>query len=137
MSSRPEAVPRIFISYRRDDSRDYAGRIYNWLSTRVGHGAVFMDVEGIEPGDDYVKTIDREIRRSSLVLAIIGGRWNLSRDSDGMSRLEKPDDLVRKELLTAIGSGVRVVPVLVAGAVPPTLDDLPSSLHRLAKLNAI
>jgi TIR domain-containing protein len=106
MSSITETIVRIFISYRRDDSAGYARRIYTWLSTRIGNGAVFLDGEGIEPGDDYAKTIYREIRRSNLLLAIMGRRCKVSLDSDGLSRLEKPDDLVRRELLTAIGSGV-------------------------------
>jgi hypothetical protein len=39
------AVSRLFISYRRDDSADASGRIYDKLEPKYGHGNVFKDVE--------------------------------------------------------------------------------------------
>ena len=41
----------VFITYRRDDARSEAGRLFDWLSQYFGKDQVFMDVSGsIEPG---------------------------------------------------------------------------------------
>lgn len=45
----------IFISYRRDDSIASAGRLYDHLRDRFGD--VFMDVDAIDPGDDFVEVV--------------------------------------------------------------------------------
>jgi len=137
MSSRQAAAgPRIFISYRRADSRVSSGRIYAWLSERL-EGRVFMDVEGIPPGDNFVKAIRGEIERSTLLLAIIGKDWCTAAGEDGAFRLDQREDFVRREILAAINNGVRIVPVLVNGATMPQENDLPASLRPLVRLNAI
>ena len=46
-------VGNIFISYRRDDSAYAAGRLYDRLSARFGEENIFMDVEGLDPGEDF------------------------------------------------------------------------------------
>ncbi len=43
-------MPKIFISYRRDDSGGRAGRLYDHLIAHFGQGQVFMDVDTIRPG---------------------------------------------------------------------------------------
>ena len=43
-------MPKIFISYRRDDSAAQAGRLYDRLEGHFGQGQVFMDVDAIKPG---------------------------------------------------------------------------------------
>jgi len=52
-------VSAIFISYRRDDTAPYAGRIYDRLTAHFGAGQVFMDIDHIEPGEDFVEVIQR------------------------------------------------------------------------------
>ncbi len=52
----------IFISYRREESAGHAGRIYDHLRERFGRDRVFMDVTAIEPGVDFVETIDRAVK---------------------------------------------------------------------------
>ncbi len=43
-------MPKIFISYRRNDSAAHTGRIYDRLEGHFGQGQVFMDVDTIKPG---------------------------------------------------------------------------------------
>src|SRR5215471_10630069 len=50
--------PRIFISYRRDDSSGHAGRLYDALADHYGSESVFMDVDTIAPGSDFAEAID-------------------------------------------------------------------------------
>ena len=38
------APRRLFLSYRRDDSQGFAGRIYDRLAVRFGPQAVFRDI---------------------------------------------------------------------------------------------
>jgi hypothetical protein len=45
-------MPTIFLSYRRDDSAGYAGRLRSSLEAKLGEGSVFRDVDAIEPGQD-------------------------------------------------------------------------------------
>src|SRR5262249_24349671 len=65
----------------------------------------------------------------------IGPRWSAIADSEGR-RIDNPNDSVRIEIETALQLGIRVVPVLVDGAVIPQADDLPSTLRPLARYNA-
>ena len=48
---------RIFISYRRDDAASDAGRLADHLQRRFGADRVFLDVEAIEPGTDFVEVL--------------------------------------------------------------------------------
>ena len=53
----------IFISYRREDSAPYAGRLYDWLSHRFGKESIFIDIDTIQPGEDFVDVSGTESRR--------------------------------------------------------------------------
>ena len=39
----------IFVSYRRDDTAPYAGRLYDRLTAHFGKGQVFMDIDRSHP----------------------------------------------------------------------------------------
>lgn len=126
----------IFISYRREDSADVSGRIYDHLAARYGKSAVFKDVDGIPYGEDFALFLQGKLRECSIVLALIGPRWLDAATSDGRRRLDDPNDFVRVELETAFRLGLPVVPVLVSRAEMPRMDALPESLIRLVTLNA-
>jgi small GTP-binding protein len=126
----------IFISYRRKDSAHDAKRIYEWLAAHFGAGSVFMDLSGIEPGENFRTAIRREIDSASVMLVIIGKQWTFAENSDGLQRLEEANDVVRREIVIALENGIRVVPVLVSGAQIPRTAQLPAALARLTKLNA-
>ena len=59
MNGDPPATVRdhIFISYRRGDGSYPAARLFAQLTARFGSGQVFMDVDSIEPGDDFAEVI--------------------------------------------------------------------------------
>ncbi len=65
----------IFINYRRDDAPGVAGRLFDYLSTKYPHGALFMDVDAMEPGIDFVEQLDAQVAQCRVLLAIIGPRW--------------------------------------------------------------
>jgi small GTP-binding protein len=126
----------IFISYRRKDSARDAKRIHEWLVAHFGAGSVFMDSSGIQPGEDFRATLRREIDSAKVMLVIIGKHWTFVENADGLQRLEEAHDVVRREIVIALESGMRVVPVLVSGAEIPQAAHLPAALLKLANLNA-
>lgn len=71
---------KIFISYRRDDAEEAAGRLSDHLVNQFGRENLFMDVDGIDPGRDFRKVIDdtltvrRPARRDREKLARLPGR---------------------------------------------------------------
>jgi hypothetical protein len=126
----------IFISYRRQESKHVAGRMYDRLAGHFGVAQVFMDVDTIEPGADFVQAISRAVADCRVLLAIIGPDWLTIADARGRRRLDDPDDIVRVEAQTALARDVRVIPILVEDAVMPTRDDLPGTLAGLVRRNA-
>ncbi|MGE0350469.1 toll/interleukin-1 receptor domain-containing protein [Hydrogenophaga sp.] len=127
----------IFISYRRDDSAGYAGRLYDRLVPHFGAHRVFMDVEGIELGTDFVTAIEEAVGSCRVLVVIIGDEWLTTTDAAGRRRLDDPHDFIRLETVTALQRGIRVVPVLVGGALMPRAEELPEDLKPLARRQAI
>ena len=126
----------IFISYRRQDAAGNAGRLYDRLARHFGAERVFMDVEGIEPGLDFVETLEGAVASCEVLIVIIGAGW-LATDNAGKRRLDDPKDFVRIETAAALARHIRVVPVLVDGAVMPRAEELPTDLAPLARRQAI
>src|SRR5262245_27019113 len=96
-------MPRIFICYRREDSSGQAGRLFDRMKSRFGDGNVFMDMDGIEPGEDFVEAIERTISNCSVAVVVIGRQWQTS-------RLHDPNDVVRLEIERALTAKLRVIP---------------------------
>lgn len=122
----------IFISYRREDSAGHAGRLFDHLSEHFGKDRVFMDVAGIEPGVDFVESIDRAVGSCDILIAVIGRDWLDCTDSTGRRRLDDPNDFIRIETATALKRGIRVIPVLVQGSAMPPQERLPDDLKKLS-----
>jgi len=126
----------IFISYRREDSQAITERIYEHLRRRYCRTSLFKDVENIPPGVDYRTHIDNSVKRSAVMLAIIGPQW-LSASKAGRRRLDDPADSVFVEISSALRLKLPVIPVLVGGVRMPAEDELPPALKPLAFINAV
>ena len=126
----------IFISYRRKDSSDITGRIFDHLKARYGQASLFKDVDNIPLGVDFRKVIDDAVSTCKVLLAVIGDDWLESRDSSGQRRIDQDHDFVRVEIESALKRNIPVIPVLVEGQSMPTDKDLPDSLKELAFRNA-
>ncbi len=131
-----DTVGSIFISYRREDSAGYAGRLASDLERVFGDALVFQDVEDIKPGADFVEVIDQAVGSSSVLLAVIGRQWIGVADQSGHRRLDDPRDFVRAEIGAALRRGIVVIPVLVEGATMPRAEQLPDDLASLARHQA-
>lgn len=127
----------IFISYRRSDSADIAGRIYDRLIDEFGPDLIFKDVDSIPLGADFKKDLDKRVSECSVLLAIIGDRWVDAKDETGKKRLDDRADFVRVEIESALKRDIPVIPLLVRDAQMPSEEDLPYSLRRLVFQNGI
>ena len=126
-----DAWVSVFLSYRREDSAGYAGRICDHLNAVLGPDSVFMDVQDIAPGQDFTQAIETTISACRVVFVIIGPRWaaEIQRRSGG-------EDFVCIEVAAALRRDVTVVPVLVGGAAMPSAADLPESVKPLSRRQA-
>jgi len=136
-SSRQKSSLRIFISYRRADSIDITGRIYDRLVEKFGRDSIFKDVDSIPLGLDFKAYLDEQVGEYHVLLAIIGGHWLDAGDASGNRRLDDPADYVRIEIESALEKDIPVIPLLVSGAQMPSEESLPSSLRKLAYRNGI
>src|SRR5215471_3944124 len=131
------ASSAVFISYRREDSAGYAGRLFDRLVARLGRDHVFRDIEDIAPGDDFVDSIRQLLTTCDVVLVIIGPRWLTATDQQGRKRLEDSKDLVRAEIEQGLERKIRIIPVLLPGTSMPSENDLPAVLAPIAQFNAM
>jgi YVTN family beta-propeller protein len=123
----------IFISYRREDTAPYAGRLNDNLSRYFGDDRVFMDLK-IEPGEDFVRRIDDAVSSCDAMVHLIGPEWS-GRGAEGR-RLDDPEDFVRIEIEAALAANVRLIPAIVDGAEMPHERDVPPSLAPMVRLQA-
>jgi formylglycine-generating enzyme required for sulfatase activity len=129
-------MSKVFISYRRDDSAGYAHAIHSKLGQYFSKDQVFMDVDTVEPGVDFVRVIEEAVGECDVLIALIGKRW-ASVDSGTTSRLHDPEDFVGLEISTALARDIRVVPVLVDGITMPSEKMLPPALKALTRRQAM
>jgi TIR domain len=138
MAASVPTLPRgIFISYRRQETAYAAGWLYQQLRDRFGSEQIFKDVDNLDPGDDFYEKIDDAVGSCAVLLALIGDQWLDVVDHEGTRRLDDPQDFVRLEIEAALRRGVRVVPLLVAGARMPRPESLPSSLSGITRRQAV
>ena len=127
----------VFISYRRDDSKYQARRIYDALLNVLPASHVFMDVGSLKVGDDFVEVLEGWVAKCDVLLALIGAHWLDAKDArTGKRRLDDENDLVRIEVREALKRGIKVVPVVLDGARMPDNLELPADLQKLARRNA-
>lgn len=121
----------IFISYRRNDTRGSSGRLYDWLCIAFGKEKVFRDVASIGVGR-WRDKIDAALAQSAVCVAVVGQRWA---NAENLLRLHESQDLVRHELITALGDvAITLVPTLVEDATLPSIKQLPAELQSLFEI---
>jgi hypothetical protein len=128
---------KVFINYRREDTAPYAGRLYDRLTAHFGEDHVFIDIDQIEPGEDFVEAINRKVSACDIAIVAIGPNWLRPIDASGKRRLDDEEDFVRMEIVAVLQREIRVIPVLLGGAQMPGRHDLPEALAPLSRRNAI
>ncbi|MDX6582659.1 MAG: hypothetical protein QOI10_1843 [Solirubrobacterales bacterium] len=130
-------MPRIFISYRRQDSSGYTGWLHDRLAAEFGTEQIFLDLDAIDAGADFVERINHAVGECDVLIAVIGDEWLTTADPTGRRRLDDPADFVRLEIAAGLERDVKVIPALVAGAAPPSADQLPEPIKGLANHQAL
>ena len=125
---------RVFLSYRREDSKHVAARIGERLDARF---QLFMDVDAIQPGMDFAAVMASAVGQSDVLVAVIGDGWLKAADRYGQRRLEDPSDFVVTEIGTALQRRITIIPVLVDGAQMPSRAELPPVLADLSTRHAL
>jgi len=123
----------IFLSYRREDSRHFAGRLFDSISSALPNIRVFMDVDSIRFGEDFVDVLNEQLNSCQALLVVIGPSWLQKRGDTGKTNLDDPDDFIRIEIETAITRKIPVIPVLVDGAQMPAQNEIPETLRPLRR----
>jgi hypothetical protein len=127
----------VFISYRRSDTQDLAGRLADRLRAVPQIGRVFIDVDGIEPGADFVARLEAALADSDVCLLLIGPAWRGQHEDGRGARILERRDFVRLEAAAALAGERKILPVLANGAAMPEAEQLPEELRPLARLNAL
>jgi hypothetical protein len=128
---------KIFINYRRGDDPGFTQALLGRLDRVFSAEQLFIDVDNIEPGLDFVRVLEEQVSKCDVVLAVIGKGWLDARDERNARRLDNPEDFVRVEITSALIQDKRVIPVLVGDAPMPRSDELPDALKPLATRNAV
>lgn len=136
----PPALPsqhRVFLCYRRQDTQGHTGRLRDRLAGIYGSEGVFMDVDDVPIGIDFVDYIEEVLSTVALMVVLIGPSWLTTPDRRGRRKLDQSDDLVRGEIASALKRKIPVIPVLVEDAIMPDSDDVPKDIRGLTRRNAI
>jgi hypothetical protein len=72
------AAAGVFISYRRQEASWLAAWLHDRLVAQFGDGRVFLDIDWVKPGVDFMQVITEAIARSRVHLLSLGARQKLS-----------------------------------------------------------
>ena len=132
----PTSQVKLFLCYRREDTKYAARGIYERLCEKYGSGNVFRDLDTIPAGVRFREFIEERLSSTDIFILLIGTTWISAQDGAKRRRIEQPRDSVRVEIETALRLRLPVIPVLVDNARMPTEEDLPPSLVDLCEFNA-
>ena len=128
---------RIFINYRRGEDSGFAQALFIRLEQAFPSGSLFMDVDSIAPGVDFVRHLNSQVAQCEVLLALIGRTWLDATGAQGRRRLDDPEDFVRIEIASALKQGKRVIPVLLYDTKMPAAHELPEDLQPLTRRQAV
>ena len=127
----------IFINYGRGEDSGFVQALLSRLEQAFSSDQLFIDIDSIEPGVDFVRVLDEQVAKCDILLAVIGKGWINARDETNARRLDNPEDFVRIEIASALAQDKRVIPVLVGDARMPRSDELPETLKPLVKRGGV
>jgi len=132
-------MPKIFISYRREDTQTTANRLYDLLEAHYGEDDeenVFLDVDSIPLGHNFTEYLEDKVDQCDVLLSLIGRKWLTAINEKGKSHLKDGDDFVRIEILRGLKLEKIVIPTLVHGADMPEANSMPKELDEFSQMQA-
>lgn len=124
-------MPRIFINYRRDDSKSEARLLYHALEDRFPRDEIVFDIDTIPPGVDIREYLDGAVSACDVFIALVGPKWQELGD------INDSRDWVRIEIESALRQQKAILPIAVNGGRLPSEDALPDALKPFAYKNAL
>lgn len=117
----------IVVSYRKENVTSTIERLRGALLGRFGVEKIVFGTELlIEPGDDVVEAVETGVEKAKALVVIVTPQWL----TGGWA--EKKLDTDRIALTKALERKVRIVPLLIDGAVMPDEQELPAAFSSLA-----
>jgi hypothetical protein len=135
---RPDPQPlgsKVFISYRRSDTRHVAGRVSDRLIAEFLAHTVFFVFDMIPVGVNFKQHISSAVHESAVMLVLIGEKW-VNQRWKWRGIWQGKEDYVQSEIELAFDSGLPIFPILVDGVSMPSKDELPQSIADIVFLNA-
>ncbi len=126
----------ILITYRPFDAELATGRLIGHLEHAFAPDQLIVDPVSGRPGVDVLRQVEVAVRRSEIVLTVIGPHWVSAQDHQGRRRIDRDNDPVRLQVLAALFYRRVIIPVLVEGAEGPTWGELPAGIRPLAGLSS-
>ncbi|MFI0738208.1 toll/interleukin-1 receptor domain-containing protein [Streptomyces sp. NPDC021100] len=126
-------MPLVFVNYRTNDEEATATLVDRELSRVFGDENVFRASKSIGMGSRFPQELLTAVRRSTVLLAVIGPRWLKPAGPGGRSPLEDENDWTRREIHEALETGAIVIPLLVGGAQRLRHEELPVEIADLAE----
>jgi hypothetical protein len=108
---------KIFISYRRGDDPGFTQALLARLENEFSADQLFIDVDNIPPGLDFVKVLGEQVSQCDALIAIFGPRWLDAKDDAG-AKAPRESRRFREDR-------DRVIPVLVNKAAMPSAGEWP------------
>jgi len=110
-------------------------RIRDAMAPRFGKDSVFIDIDSIPLGVDFLEYINSQLSACDALIAIIGPHWIEAGRGPGQG-VHLKTDFVRIEVEEALKRKVPVIPAFVAGARMPRPNELPKALRPIVSRNA-
>jgi hypothetical protein len=80
---------KLFINYRRGEDSGFVGRLYDRLVSRYASSQIFLDVDSVPPGSDFVELLTEWSCHCDVFLCIIGCNWQKVTSGNAKRRLEQ------------------------------------------------
>jgi hypothetical protein len=128
-------MPRVFISYRRIDTGQIAGRVAERLEMVFGRDNIFLDVDRLLPGVEFPNALSQTLANCDVLVVLVGDRW-LESSTGGRPRLFSEGDWVRLEIEAALKRGIPIIPLLINPVSMPPENSLPGPLSRFTRFQA-
>lgn len=127
---------RLFISYRSSDGRKDAARLAADLNEHFGDPLVFYDRQDLVGGTSWRAAITATLGARPVVLVLVTPDLLGAEHPEGGRRIDRADDPIRGELITAEQHGAVVLPLLVDGTAMPPAHQWPPPLRFVAEAHA-
>ena len=128
---------RIFISYRSSDGKKDADRLCADLSRVLGDQQVFFDKQDMQGGTSWRHAIEATLGTRPVVLLLLTPDLFGMTHPEGGRRIDRDDDPIRNELLSAQQNGATIVPLLTEGMVMPPAATIPLPLRFISEAHAL